>query len=203
MLLDSLTHADYAQLTNIIDLIPASIYCKNRDGVYLKINQTSLDAMIHWGYLNKDADVSAVIGKTDFDLFSRGSAEMFQAHDLDIIRSQRVATVEEHNTLPNSGILKQISTKKPLLNADKQVIGIMGATLIVPQKEQTLRNPLLDSLSKREKECLYLYLQGKTSKETAYLLNISFRTVEGHFEHIKNKLNCMSKRELLVYRDLL
>lgn len=203
MLLDTLNYAKYEQLTQVIDLIPVSIYCKNLDGAYLQINQTSLDAMINWGYLPKHVDRQAIVGKTDFDLFSQETAERFKANDLEIIRSRKVVTVEENNTLPSSGILKQVSTKKPLLNADNKVIGIMGATLIIPKKDTSIPPLLLASLSNREKECLFLYLQGKTSKETAYKLNISFRTVEGHFEHIKDKLNCMTKRELLVYRDLL
>ena len=53
------------------------------------------------------------------------------------------------------------------------------------------------SLSKREKECLKLFLKGKTAQETASLLNISRRTVETYFENIKDKLGCFTKAEIL------
>lgn len=54
----------------------------------------------------------------------------------------------------------------------------------------------LSLLSKREKECLKLFLNGQTAAETATQLNISRRTVESYFENIKDKLGCFSKREL-------
>lgn len=59
------------------------------------------------------------------------------------------------------------------------------------------------SLSDREKECLFLQLNGKTAKETAQLLFLSPRTIEYHFENIKNKLDCKNKREALALMRIL
>ncbi|MCE5315895.1 MAG: LuxR C-terminal-related transcriptional regulator [Parachlamydia sp.] len=52
-------------------------------------------------------------------------------------------------------------------------------------------------LSRREKECLQLFLEGHTAAETAALLTLSRRTVETYFENIKDKLGCNSKAEIL------
>jgi DNA-binding CsgD family transcriptional regulator len=52
------------------------------------------------------------------------------------------------------------------------------------------------SLTPREVECLKLLLLGKSSKEIAFILKLSTRTVEFYFENIKNKLLCYSKYEL-------
>lgn len=52
-------------------------------------------------------------------------------------------------------------------------------------------------LTERENECLRLYLQGYTAKESARKLAISHRTIEVHFESIKNKLGIKHKRDLL------
>ncbi|MBY0544193.1 MAG: helix-turn-helix transcriptional regulator [Gammaproteobacteria bacterium] len=49
-----------------------------------------------------------------------------------------------------------------------------------------------ERLSQREVNCLFLAAKGKTSEETAVLLNISPATVESHRKHIKRKLNCLS-----------
>ncbi len=61
-------------------------------------------------------------------------------------------------------------------------------------------------LSKREKECLILYLQGETARSIGAYLSLSHRTVEDYLENIKNKLNCFDKTELLkkgtVLQDL-
>lgn len=51
-------------------------------------------------------------------------------------------------------------------------------------------------LSKREKECVFYFLNGKTAKETAIKLGISYRTVEDYFIKIKKKFGCKNKREL-------
>lgn len=51
----------------------------------------------------------------------------------------------------------------------------------------------VDSLSSREKECVRLLLRGKSAKETAGILNLSFRTVEHYLENVKGKLRCQYK----------
>ena len=49
----------------------------------------------------------------------------------------------------------------------------------------------------REWECLQLYFQGKSAKETGELLNISRRTVESYFASIKRKFKVHSKSDIL------
>jgi DNA-binding CsgD family transcriptional regulator len=51
-------------------------------------------------------------------------------------------------------------------------------------------------LTKRERECLFYLLHGKSAKEIARVLKISFKTVEMHTCHIKDKLNCRNKSQL-------
>lgn len=59
-------------------------------------------------------------------------------------------------------------------------------------------------LTPREKEILSWFVKGKTSEETACLLSISRRTVERHFENLRDKFSCFSKNQLaLKLRDLL
>lgn len=53
------------------------------------------------------------------------------------------------------------------------------------------------AFSQREAECLKYLHQGKTSKEIAKILLLSPRTVETHFNKIKQKTNCQSLRELM------
>lgn len=53
-------------------------------------------------------------------------------------------------------------------------------------------------LSFREKQCLQLFVRGKSAKETAKFLSLSPRTVEFYFENIKNKTCCLNKREVLA-----
>lgn len=74
------------------------------------------------------------------------------------------------------------------------------------ERSQDLENPNLTKLlaqwnllSEREKECMRQLIVGKTAKETAAHMNLSFRTIEYYFENIKNKLCCLNKRELYRY----
>jgi DNA-binding CsgD family transcriptional regulator len=53
-------------------------------------------------------------------------------------------------------------------------------------------------LSPREKQCLQLLLEGRSSKETAAILNLSPRTVETYFENLKKKFSCWNKQELFA-----
>jgi DNA-binding CsgD family transcriptional regulator len=52
-------------------------------------------------------------------------------------------------------------------------------------------------LSDRQSQCLFFLIRGKTSKEIAKILHLSFRTVETYVEQVKDKLNCASKSELI------
>lgn len=52
-------------------------------------------------------------------------------------------------------------------------------------------------LSKREKECLTLYLQGETANSIAETLKLSHRTVGSYLENLKCKLNCNRNTELI------
>jgi DNA-binding CsgD family transcriptional regulator len=52
-------------------------------------------------------------------------------------------------------------------------------------------------VTRREAECIYYLMQGKTAKETAKILKISPRTVETHLEHVRNKAGCHNKMNLI------
>lgn len=62
---------------------------------------------------------------------------------------------------------------------------------------QNLLNVYSISLSKREVECLYFTLYGKTAKQIAHYLGISHWTVEEYLKELKYKLKAKSKSELI------
>ncbi|MCL5260391.1 MAG: helix-turn-helix transcriptional regulator [Gammaproteobacteria bacterium] len=53
-----------------------------------------------------------------------------------------------------------------------------------------------DSLTSREKECIYWLFNGKTVPEIALILNASKRTIEKHIISIKNKFACYTLFQL-------
>ncbi len=54
------------------------------------------------------------------------------------------------------------------------------------------------SFTVREEECIKQLILGKTAKETASALNISYRTVESHFNNIKRKAGCKKISQFLA-----
>lgn len=53
-------------------------------------------------------------------------------------------------------------------------------------------------ITRRERECAYLFLAGLSAKEIAKEINLSFRTVEHYLQHLKERLKCKNKIELAV-----
>ncbi|CAM3010599.1 transcription regulator protein, response regulator containing CheY-like receiver domain and HTH DNA-binding domain [Legionella steigerwaltii] len=53
-------------------------------------------------------------------------------------------------------------------------------------------------ITPREKEVLFWYIKGKTSDETAKILNVSRRTIERHFENLREKFGCFSKSQIAL-----
>jgi DNA-binding CsgD family transcriptional regulator len=54
-------------------------------------------------------------------------------------------------------------------------------------------------LSPREISCIHYLLKGKTAKEIANHLNLSYRTIEYYLENIRNKTGCRNKYELIAH----
>lgn len=89
------------------------------------------------------------------------------------------------------GLFRQIADVLPIISLSEEV-----------EEMQQLKKRAV-GLSEKERECLKYLLLGKTAKETASYMKLSFRTVEYYFENIKDKFGCFSKRELFAYARLL
>jgi DNA-binding CsgD family transcriptional regulator len=62
-------------------------------------------------------------------------------------------------------------------------------------KTKTKAVILVEELNYRERQCIRLYLNGKTARETAELIMLSRRTVEQYLDSARYKLNCQRKQE--------
>ena len=52
-------------------------------------------------------------------------------------------------------------------------------------------------ISKREAECFFYLIRGKSARETGMALHLSQRTVEFYLDSLRDKLNCRKKSELI------
>lgn len=52
-------------------------------------------------------------------------------------------------------------------------------------------------MTSRETQVAFFLLRGKTAREIAGILNLSYRTVQHHIERIKNKMSCLTSTQLI------
>lgn len=64
--------------------------------------------------------------------------------------------------------------------------------------EKAFKNNNVYGLTPREMDCIHWLMKGQTAKEVGKSLNISYRTVEIHIEHIKYKLNVKTLKTLVA-----
>jgi two-component system, NarL family, response regulator NreC len=71
---------------------------------------------------------------------------------------------------------------------------------LIPEfKPQSVSNDAVNSLSRREREVLYLLAMGYTNQETAERLMLSVKTVETYKIRLKDKLNLHGRSELVRF----
>jgi two-component system, OmpR family, aerobic respiration control sensor histidine kinase ArcB len=116
-------------LNFILQNLPASVYWKDREGIYLGHNVYAKNLLHTLGF------DSAVIGKTDYDIFPREVAENFRKSDLAVLEGKRVV-LEEVTTLPDGKQMIQLSSKIPLPDKSANVIGVLGITIDITDKKQ-------------------------------------------------------------------
>ena len=97
-----------------------------------------------------------------------------------------------------NGFITKDTNKKELINAIKLVLD--GAKYFSPEvansivegiatKVEESKNPYLNLLTSREQEILKLIIAGVSTKQVAFELNLSTRTVDTHRASIMKKLN--------------
>ncbi len=154
------------------------------------------------------------ITKQDSELHFSKYAALYNAHDIEAMRENIYYQLD--NTCNQKGEeLFTLTQKLPLKDEYGKIYGVLGLTQLIkiedahtillrnhPGKniklaiDQSCFSNFQMELSSRELEVLYLFLQGKSTKTTATVLNISERTVIFHLNNIKSKWNCNSKEEI-------
>lgn len=108
---------------------------------------------------------------------------------------------DEGNLIGTIGISHDIASSTAIWN---NVIDILNADDFYIDTDNAfsyhIQNEYPKSeLTKREAQCLFYLLRGKTQKQIGKIFNISHRTVEHFISNIKSKFGCTSKAELIDY----
>ncbi|MFC3909239.1 PAS domain-containing protein [Legionella dresdenensis] len=120
-------YSELYYLKSIINTIPETVYWKNRNGVYLGCNQAML-AML---------GLKSIVGKTDRELPWRPEeASLIEQSDQQVIQDGREIELEERITLDNGQTITMLTRKKPLLNEEGIIIGILGMALNISEQKR-------------------------------------------------------------------
>lgn len=178
----------------ILAQLPNCVFWKNTRSEFLGCNQQ----FARYAGL---PDAQAIRGITDFELPWQEFAREYREGDQKIFDGVPFHSCIETILHTNGQMLNIYVNKTPLYDQHGQVMGVIGSfTAISTEEIQSYQNRLVqqkNNLTSREKDIAKLILMGKTCKNIASLLQLSFRTVENHLANIKDKLQVSSKSELI------
>jgi len=113
-------HYDTEQrLRTVVNTIPDMVWLKDPEGVYLFCN--------HRFERFFGAKESEIIGRSDYDFFSREEADSFRAHDRKAMEEGGPSINEEWVTFREDGHRELLETiKTPMLDSKGKLIGVLG-----------------------------------------------------------------------------
>jgi len=122
--------AERDMLQGLLDNTPDRIYFKNRQSQFTRINRSLAK---FFGF----AEPEPLIGKTDFDLFSREHAQQAFDDEQRVIQTgQPVFNIEEKETWPDGRITWSSSTKIPLRDPAGKIIGTFGISREITERKR-------------------------------------------------------------------
>ncbi len=129
---------------SVLDTIPARIFWKDRDLVYLGCNRVFAEDA---GFTSPED----VIGKTDYEMGWQDQAEAYRSDDKAVIDSG-ISKIgyEEPQTTPEGDTMWLETSKIPLVNTDGETVGVLATYAdITPRKRvEAEREELLVKLEK-------------------------------------------------------
>lgn len=114
--------------SDILNQLPCNVYWKNKQGVFLGCNESNLKNF-------KFKSLEDHIGKTDYDILSNSEADQVRAVDATVIKTGEPQTVEEEMISAN-GRTVYLSHKIPLRNKKNIVIGVLGVSVDVTERNK-------------------------------------------------------------------
>ena len=123
-------HASQQMLGEIINALPARVFWKDKNLIYLGCNEAfARDA----GF----AGPKDIIGKDDYQMGWSEQAEAYRSNDRQVIESGRAKLlIEEPQTTPAGKTITLLSSKIPLRNSNGEIIGVLGTSLDITERKQ-------------------------------------------------------------------
>jgi PAS domain S-box-containing protein len=159
-------------IMSMLDSIPDIIFFKDINGVYLGCNPPFAEVV---GKLRNE-----IIGRTDYDLFDKESADFFREDDRQLIELQKVRRNEEWITYPD-GRKKLLDTlKTPYWGEDGSLIGILCISRdITDRKRAEEEKKILEAQNRQLQKSESL---GRMAGSIAHHFNNKLGAVIGNLE---------------------
>ncbi len=164
--------------------------------------------------LSKATSMKSLIDKYPNYLLTKKSSDNLMRDTKLVINKGQGSIAEQHIEHLAGLHIHIISIKFPLRNEDNNIVGIFSCD--VPFTLHSIMDVLPNMFKmgifnwldpkwfqqklffpKREQECLYLLVTGKTIKQIARILKLSPRTVEHYLESVKEKTGTTHRSELI------
>lgn len=131
---------------SLMNFTPESIYFKDLESRFIRVNPASAQSM---GFNTPEE----VIGKSDFDIYSKEYATKTFNDEQEIIRTGKYFHAEEHGYMQDGTETWGITNKMPLYNFNGEIIGTFGLSVNISdqkrkEKELEHQRQLMDSLLK-------------------------------------------------------
>jgi PAS domain S-box-containing protein len=115
-------------ITSLFDSIPDMIFFKDTKGYYLGCNPPFTEFV---GKSRKD-----IIGKTDYDLFDKETADAFIYADRCTMAERNITLVEEWITYPDGHTVLVDTLKTPYSGSDGSLIGMLGISRDITDRKR-------------------------------------------------------------------
>ncbi|MDX1901288.1 MAG: helix-turn-helix transcriptional regulator [Gammaproteobacteria bacterium] len=183
--------------TEFFHEFPFHYYVKDKRSILIACN----NALAKTVGFEKSSDL---IGMNSFDLCASPShAIAIDKNDkLLFARKNKQIFIEKIMPYSRSETQTYLSYKIPLFSKNK-VRGLVGISFAIDDLTNSHHLlPVIESqstnLTARQLDCLLYLIKGHTIKQIANILMLSPKTVEHYLEACKEKLNCLTKSELIA-----
>jgi DNA-binding CsgD family transcriptional regulator len=193
--------------------MPFSVFFENSAGIIQTLNDRNAN------FCGFDSTAHA-IGKRYYDKFSSQTARFLLKNDQTALTQPSNQLFEERIRYKQQNEAhKTLSIKTPWYNHDNKIIGLFGCVMTIgkdnlaqaitllarlgllhqePNINNLNQDPAIAHLSKQQYVCATYLLQGLSVKQIALKMSLSPRTVEDYISHIRYKLRCDNKTELIL-----
>jgi PAS domain S-box-containing protein len=152
----------------LLDNIPDAAWLKDSESRFIAVNEAFARAA---GY-----SAEALVGKTDFNIWSKDEAELYRSEDQEVILTKQKKVIEQSIVSLSGKVTWVEKIKTPIVNEENEVIGTVGISCDITQRKQTE-----EVLRENEKKyrSLYQEFQGilDAIPDSLMLINPDFQVI--------------------------